>query len=625
MTLSPKEEQEIRAELARRELLRRKEQPEDNENLLQKVARYGLKDPLAGVLEMGKQLGNIPHKLLPFLPAQPNYNWSKEVGVENPNIIDKLIQNTAQYAPSLAIPGANIGRVAGALSKIAPKAGSMVAEGISQAIPQAAFGATQTENPLQGAAEGAVGGFAAPYLAKAFEAMRPSNVLKGSLTPDELRRNLEITRGTETSLGQVLENPSMMRLFENVLPHVIGSGAEKSMLRNAEVIRDKMKFPPAPDNYGETIRNALTNAEAETQAAKRANFDVVNDLAERHGVTTSRNNMTNEARRILEESQSDPHLAHLMSNEDRTLLRHLANPEHEGEYTLRNTDILKGKIGELAAEAAANGQQPKLRIYRQLRNALSRDVDEAIENSGSAELRNAHKHAMQHYRNEVVPFEDPDIVKFTRKGGDTDLILSHFLKGGQNDRANVLRKLLTKLKPNERNVVRSAYFSKALDEGGMVNPIKFKSLYNKLAKNPNQLHALYPEPELRTMLKDYADLVHKNAESYGLMYNPKTGARNTEGLIKGLGVKAGQLTGVGLAHSLLMPLVLGATLGKGATKLLTSEKVRENIVNKMIANQNMIGSKGVKKLGLAGHVGATEDKETHKPMILELIKSIDQI
>ncbi len=605
---------------------------EDNENLLQKIARYGLKDPAIGLLNMGREFANLPNKFsggyIPEL-SPSEFNFGEAVGVKNPNIMDKLIQTGTQYGPSLAIPGANIGRVGSAISKIAPKAGSMISEGISQAIPQSLYGMTQTKNPKEGFAEGAAGGFASPYLGKLIESLRPTNMLKGSLTPEKLRRNLEITQGTETSLGQVLENPSMMRLFENVLPHVIGSGAEKSMLRNAEIIKNRMQFPQGTGTHathGESIQHALSGAAAETNAVKNANFAKVNQLADEHGVTSPRNNMRATAESILSESLNDPHLSHLMGAEDRRFLENLADPQHAGEYSLRNTDILRGKIGEHAAEAAANGQKPKVTIYNRLREALTRDSEEAIEASGSQELRDAHREAMQHYRNEVVPFEDPDIVKFTRKGGDPDLIVNHFLRSGQADRGRLLQKLISKLEPEGRNAIRSSYFSKALDEDGMVNPPKFRTLYNKLAKNPNQLNALYPEPELRKMLKDYSDLIGKNSESYNLMFNPKTGARNTEGLIKGLSLKAGQLTGAGLAHSLIMPLILGATLGKGATKLLTNEKVRERLINKMIGNEKMVGKKGHKILGLTGHVGLTKDKEgKHEPMALLLTKAINSI
>lgn len=144
MALTPAQ---ARAELARRELARRQQmqEPEDNENLLQKVARYGIKDPAIGLLNMGREFANLPHKIsggrIPeFSPSE--YNFGEALGVERPESADKLIQGLTQYAPAFAIPGANIGKAGQLLSKI-PGAGKYLPKALSQAIPQALYGASQ--------------------------------------------------------------------------------------------------------------------------------------------------------------------------------------------------------------------------------------------------------------------------------------------------------------------------------------------------------------------------------------------------------------------------------------------------------------------------------------------------
>ena len=147
---------QARAELARRELARRQSSSDgDNDNLLQKIMRYGVRDPLSGVLEGAKQLGNIPHKLFPSLPEQPNINWSNELGVQNPNSTDALIQGLSQYAPSFALPGANLGRAGQAISKL-PYAGRFISKAISDAIPQGIYGAIQApKNSVESGAKAA--------------------------------------------------------------------------------------------------------------------------------------------------------------------------------------------------------------------------------------------------------------------------------------------------------------------------------------------------------------------------------------------------------------------------------------------------------------------------------------
>ena len=132
-----------------------KENPEDNENLLQKVVRHGLKDPAIGLLNMAKEFGNVPHKLFPSLPEQPNIDWGKELGVENPTPADKLIQGITQYGPSMAIPGVGLGRAGQAISKI-PGAGKFLSKAISEAIPQGLYSAAQApQNNIKAGAEAA--------------------------------------------------------------------------------------------------------------------------------------------------------------------------------------------------------------------------------------------------------------------------------------------------------------------------------------------------------------------------------------------------------------------------------------------------------------------------------------
>jgi len=151
--------EQARRELARRELAKRQEQapePEDNENLLQKVFRYGIKDPAIGVLNMGREFANLPHKVsggkIPeFSPS--DFDFGGALGVEKPEPMDKLIQFAGQYGPSLAIPGVGLGRAGQAISKI-PGAGKYLSKAVSEAIPQALYGAAQApQDSLKAGAE----------------------------------------------------------------------------------------------------------------------------------------------------------------------------------------------------------------------------------------------------------------------------------------------------------------------------------------------------------------------------------------------------------------------------------------------------------------------------------------
>jgi hypothetical protein len=118
---------------------------EENENLFQKVIKYGLKDPAIGFMNMGREFANLPHKVTGgYLPeySPSNFNFEEALGVENPNSVDKLIQGISQYAPAFALPGANIGKVGTALESI-PAIGRFASKAASEALPQAYYSAIQ--------------------------------------------------------------------------------------------------------------------------------------------------------------------------------------------------------------------------------------------------------------------------------------------------------------------------------------------------------------------------------------------------------------------------------------------------------------------------------------------------
>lgn len=569
------------------------------------------KNLLAGYLNLGRGLANTPHRLGNLVGlgetfgelAPENFNYAESLGLSKPQE-NKLIQAVPEVAASFAIPGSTIPR--------------MIAG-------QAAFGATQNENPLIGAAEGGIGAGLGALVGKGIEkginALRPSKLLRGELSPEELLKNVKNVEGTETPLGQIIDNPWLNRLSSNVLPHILGSGAEKTAQKTANKVTEKgeeilsglRNGEEVHENYGERLRDALKESFKRAENTKNAKFNKVNDLAETHGITTTRENLRKEADSILSQIKNDPDLAQFTNKGDISLLEDLAGktkkaedslsnnvsvitgkpiPNRPKNFSLKNTDILRGKIGENAYEANVKGEKPKAAIYARLKKALEEDVSKAIESAPNEEIKNAHKEAMDFYKNEFSPFKDKNITKFVKGEGDPDLILSHFLKMGKNDRVNLSRSLSTKLQ-NQPNLMLQAYLSPAY-ENGKLNPIKLSALYHKLGKR--QALDLFGK-ENNEILRNYADLVHKNKEGFNLMFNPKTGAR--------LG-HVGQVV-LGGAH---LPSALGAAgISNIANRLLTNESFRKKLIDAMVKDKNIEIPAFIKNLQKASSAGAQQQNK----------------
>jgi len=548
---------------------------------------------LAGLATMGHNVINAPHniaklispRLASKIPRQADYDYAQLLQLpEKATLADKIVRGLAQYSPAMVMPVADMG-IGGIEAGLAAKMAA-------NAAPQALFGATQTENPLEGAAGGAIAGAASPVISGAINALRPSRLLRGNLSPEELSQNLEATKGTQTSLGRVIDSPTLNRVFENLLPHIIGSGAESTMQKTGNVITDranalleKVKGEIEPENLGEQLRQQLKIASNKAREEKDKSFDILNKAADKAGLRVKRTHFQKAAQEVVRDINKSSELKNEFDQSlYHKLVKYAKNPEGND---LRLTNIFRGKLGDKANEYYQNSSHYEHGLLSKLKEALSKDINESFEQSENKDLKELYRITQKNYQENYKPFEDKDIVKFTRKGGDPDLLLNHFLRGGKNDRATLLHKLTAKsqrLSQNSsKNLPLFTYLSRAVDEDGNINAMKLSQLYRNLGKN--QKKAIFPSEELQKEFKKFSNLVGKNKEAFDLMRNPKTGARNTAILSKFFQGLGGY--GIGGLPGIVEALGGLAISGRSLNKALTSEKLREKLVKKMIENKPM--------------------------------------
>lgn len=549
------------------------------------------KNIVAGLAQMGHGLINTPHnianainpELASHIPKQQEYNYPEMLGLpKEATMADKLVRGAAQYAPAMMMPVANMG--------IAGAAASLPMRMVAQAAPQAAFGATQNPNPVHGALEGAVAGAGGELLGTGIKAginaLRPSVRLRGNLSEEELKRNLEASKGTTTGLGRALESPTLNRTYENILPHVLGSGAESQMQKTAgqitnkgEGLLEKVRGNLNPGDFGIQIQQALKKASQEARNEKNLGYEKLNQAADKAGLSVGRTNFQNTAHNVIQEIRQSPELmAEVTPSLLKDLERYASNPQGNN---LKLTNIFRGKLGDKANELYQEGKMHEYGVVNSLKESLSKDIEEAFDANPNKALKSAYAQNQKDYMEKFAPFEDKDIVKFTRQGGDPDLILPHFLRGGKNDRASILTKLTSKLQDKNTNIpsiVSYAHLSKSVDKEGRIDPMKLSALYRNLGEK--QKKALFPDKDMRNEFEKFSRLVGMNKEAFDLMRNPKTGSRNSDLLVKMAQVLGGSMTGS--IPGFLTSLLGTALTGKTGTKLLTSEKVRNSLIEKML-------------------------------------------
>lgn len=504
-----------------------------------------------------------------------------------------------------------------------------------------------------GAIEGALLNALTHGAFEGLQALRPSKMFRGNLSPEQLQRNVNITQGTETGLGDVIQSPYLKRRLENTLTNVPLSGANESLQRTGNLVVDKgndllkqMLGDNESYNIPQKIADDLTEQSKLHTENKENLYEKVNNIADENNLFPTLTKFKNALQRnksalnninilggdplgqnlfekisnstgVLEKQNTknikqsvqvpdeniakDPLTGQPLQKQPTIGIQQVVNKpinnksEILGSNALpitykpsyRETNILKGRLNQyanIARQSPDVAQRALANVYDDLGKSLRSDVHDSISGSGHAPLINAYNVAEENYQKNFSPFLDKEIYKYTHGKKDAETIISNFIKTSRaDDLAGRLSKLANKLPDQSKPLLGYSYFSRALDNEGNLNPAKLGTLYSKLGKN--QLKVLVPDQEMRRSLSNYVKLQGMNKEAQYLMFNPKTGQRNTDALITGLLALGGHLaTGniKGAATAVAAPLIAG----RYTTKALTSPQFREALVKAMIENKS---------------------------------------
>jgi hypothetical protein len=122
---------------------------------LKNTTENRLKDVAIGLANMGHGLINAPHNIVnaispslaSHIPAMAPENYSQDLGMNNPSIWDKALQNIVQYSP-YAVAGE------GAIAEGAP----LMQRAATQGLMGSTYGLTQSNNPQQDVPLGGLSG-----------------------------------------------------------------------------------------------------------------------------------------------------------------------------------------------------------------------------------------------------------------------------------------------------------------------------------------------------------------------------------------------------------------------------------------------------------------------------------
>lgn len=435
--------------------------------------------------------------------------------------------------------------------------------------------------------------------------LAPSRMFRGHLTPEELMANQRAAQGTETPLGDVVDNPFLKFTLENTAAHVPFSGVHSRLHALGRDIRSQANNiveSLRPTRYNEETgqheavsgdmhalaHNLLEGGHEEEKARKNALWSAVNQGQEAEGLRLDLSGFTRSAFRDLDSLSRSPLFS--FNDDFKRLFNKILSlgsvdpsgaPYHPTIGDAHFLASLFDKMARTHLRDPASDSQFLGKKMEGLARDLRSDVRTSVEKSGSPELNTEYRRAKEHYSETYAPYLENELHQYISGKKSAQSMISDLIQPSTtHDRYEHIASLIDVL-PNEmKGVPGFTYLRRAFNKEHQVNPRKLANLIDALGER--QFQTLFPDPGVQQRLLDYVRLKKMNAEALDVMRNPKTGQRTTQSIVGlalggGAHIAGGPLTGLG-------SLAASGVAANLFRRAMMSERVRNSLVNKMLRN-----------------------------------------
>ncbi len=398
-----------------------------------------------------------------------------------------------------------------------------------------------------------------PFMQEAFRRMNPREraLNKWSKMGEEynpqMAERAQIAGETKTPIGDVIKSRELKQLFENKLP-----GTEPILNELGGEIESRGRDIRGEDlgkDPNATIGDYVSDLYENEKDIKNALYKPVNELAEKEGIKFKLPTASRIAKENLRALEDSPMLKNdsEFSGQIKRLLN-VANPTETRAATTTYSPVLDAQgnpivtgqtpettlhpsmpeAKEVAGKLYKDGQilknNPNTRgvgdLYVRISNAIRGDIKNQIATQGSPQLQDAFHEAENNFREKFSSFLDKEVFPFTGGDKSTETIVRHIIKpGSELDKHELIDKFKEIFPKEKQHLLGDAYLQSAVDHHGNFS---VGNLRKKLrALGPRQMRSLFGETK-REAIKDFETFTGMNEEAYSRMFNPKTGARNTQ-------------------------------------------------------------------------------------------------
>jgi len=246
---------------------------------------------------------------------------------------------------------------------------------------------------------------------------------------------------------------------------------------------------------------------------------------------------------------------------------------------------LNDKISDFYAGKNTLVGKKGVQYLTRVRDSVEDELEKFATNNGD-DLKKAWKSADSFYKNEVVPFKDPAIIKALRSETDPDKIFSMFIKSGGdvNDFGTArAAKFYKALDAKGQSAVRFGIVKNALysagDEKGVFSPAKYATYLEKLKTSRN----IFFKGEAGKEIDGLTSLM-RHIDRSGQMKSPETGVQAVAYMLATAMGKAGATGAAGTtaafgALNMLLTSVKGRNFLLSAAKLPADSPKWKGLVN----------------------------------------------
>ena len=443
------------------------------------------------------------------------------------------------------------------------------------------------EGSLERAAEaaplGGLLGLGVGGLARAPQALRKAFGKTGTLTAEEAPDVLKALEKSRTGLGDVIESPSLKKLQENILEPIPFSGLGATAQKEGKKIYNEgLNFlddiaPRREIDTGAYLKEKLIQADELVNAEKRKLYSKVDDLAAKNNIEIVPENYIMVADEILGDASISKEFGRLPDSAQNKLLNFAQEAAAATEGTLKGANLKISDLNELKVKERIAGNKYLSGAYNRLARALKGDLENSITTSGNKEVKTAYDKAQKFYKDQVVPFNESEITRFTRADADPDLLVNYFMKTGKTERANLLAKLTDKLGVEDKKMLGRELLEQSI-KNTKFSPAQMIRIYNNLGqRTKNQLF----DKKSQDFMKEYTIKVKRNDKALNTLANPQTGQQLKEMLA--LKLIAGAVAVPSLENlGLLPPTIAAIVAARLGGKAMTSPGARRWLVEQSL-------------------------------------------